>query len=336
MAANDAQTAAQVQRWLSVASGQINNGPARARLITVFGAGFDPADTIDRAHAVLQVIETHLKGRQFLAADHATIADVSAYSYIAHAPEGNVSLEHVPERAGLAEAYRRPRKASCQCLVPRWSGGLDSAVNAVSTPVLQSRTCRRSILKRRRRSTPCYTFRKGSPRHERHHFRKSSPWHEGEIALQGHVGVAERMGVMGKKVIRDYMPDQHREFYEHLPYLFIGAVDEQGWPWASLLDANAGFIASPDPRHLEFSRLPDAETQAARTIHPWRGGGHVGHRSSHPSAQPHQWSYRAGGPIGVFRYSWSIRSATARSTFNCASSSRSPCPTCRSVRRSSG
>lgn len=92
----DAADAAQVQRWLAVAAGQINNGPARARLITVFGAGFDPKDTIDRAHAVLQVIETHLNGREFLAADHPTIADVAGYSYIAHAPEGNVSLQEYP------------------------------------------------------------------------------------------------------------------------------------------------------------------------------------------------------------------------------------------------
>jgi glutathione S-transferase len=42
------------------------------------------------------VIETHLKGRQFLAADHATVADVAGYTYIAHAPEGNVSLEPYP------------------------------------------------------------------------------------------------------------------------------------------------------------------------------------------------------------------------------------------------
>jgi glutathione S-transferase len=92
----DAAGAAEVQRWLSVASGQINNGPARARLITVFSAGFDPADTIERAHSILKVIETHLKGRQFLAADHATVADVAGYTYIAHAPEGNVSLEPYP------------------------------------------------------------------------------------------------------------------------------------------------------------------------------------------------------------------------------------------------
>lgn len=99
----DADGAAQVQRWLSVASGQINNGPCRARLITVFGADFDPKDTIERAHAVLQVIEKHLVGRQFLVADHPTIADVAAYSYVAHAPEGNVSLEDYPNvRAWLA------------------------------------------------------------------------------------------------------------------------------------------------------------------------------------------------------------------------------------------
>lgn len=92
----DAEAAAHVQRWLSVASGQIASGPARARLITVFGADFDPKDTITRAHAVLQVIEKQLNGRAFLVTDHATIADVSAYSYIAHAPEGNVSLEAYP------------------------------------------------------------------------------------------------------------------------------------------------------------------------------------------------------------------------------------------------
>jgi len=92
----DAEAAAQVQQWLSVASGQIASGPARARLITVFGADFDPKDTLTRAHAILQIIEQHLSGRDFLVTDHATIADVSAYSYIAHAPEGNVSLETYP------------------------------------------------------------------------------------------------------------------------------------------------------------------------------------------------------------------------------------------------
>src|SRR5690606_21783764 len=44
---------AKVQRWLSVAAGQISSGPATARLITVFGAGYDAADAIKRSHALL-------------------------------------------------------------------------------------------------------------------------------------------------------------------------------------------------------------------------------------------------------------------------------------------
>ncbi|MFK3971703.1 pyridoxamine 5'-phosphate oxidase family protein [Pseudomonas sp. NPDC087358] len=105
---------------------------------------------------------------------------------------------------------------------------------------------------------------------------KHTPWHEGERQLQVRVGVAERMAVMGKKVIRDYMPDQHREFYEHLPYLFIGAVDEQGWPWASLLDANAGFIVSPNARTLEIARLPDAGDPAGGQFTPGAAVGMLG------------------------------------------------------------
>lgn len=88
--------AAQVQRWLSVAAGQIASGPATARLITVFGAPYDADATITRSHALLQVIEKTLTQQAFLAGDDATIADVACYTYIAHAPEGNVSLVEYP------------------------------------------------------------------------------------------------------------------------------------------------------------------------------------------------------------------------------------------------
>ena len=37
----DPEGAAAVQRWLSVAAGQIANGPAAARLVNVFGAKLD-------------------------------------------------------------------------------------------------------------------------------------------------------------------------------------------------------------------------------------------------------------------------------------------------------
>lgn len=88
--------AAEVQRWLSVAAGQIAFGPAAARLVTVFGAPFNPDEVIARAHAVLAVIESTLATREWIAAGSPTIADVALYSYIARAPEGNVDLSGYP------------------------------------------------------------------------------------------------------------------------------------------------------------------------------------------------------------------------------------------------
>ena len=84
--------AAVVQRWLSVAAGQIAFGPAAARLVTLFGAKFNAEEVIARAHAILAVIDAELEGRNWIAAAQPTIADVALYSYIARAPEGNVDL----------------------------------------------------------------------------------------------------------------------------------------------------------------------------------------------------------------------------------------------------
>lgn len=92
----DALGAARVQRWLSVAAGEVAYGPAAARLVTVFGAAFNPDEVISRAHALLGQLEQHLAGRDWLAADHPTIADVAIYSYVARAPEGNVALSDYP------------------------------------------------------------------------------------------------------------------------------------------------------------------------------------------------------------------------------------------------
>ncbi|MDF0605435.1 glutathione S-transferase [Neisseriaceae bacterium TC5R-5] len=84
--------AAAVQRWLSVAAGELARGPASARLITVFGAKFDVEDTIQRSHAILKLINEELSASDWLVAGQPTIADVALYSYISSAPEGNVDL----------------------------------------------------------------------------------------------------------------------------------------------------------------------------------------------------------------------------------------------------
>ena len=87
---------AQVQRWLSIAAGEIFAGPCCARLVTVFGAGFDHDACIAKSHALFEVMEQHLEGKDFLVAGRLTLADVAGYTYIAHAPEGGVSLESYP------------------------------------------------------------------------------------------------------------------------------------------------------------------------------------------------------------------------------------------------
>jgi glutathione S-transferase len=92
----DAKGSAAVQRWLSVAAGELAYGPAAARLITVFGARFNPDEVISRAHILLARIEAHLTGREWLVGSAPTIADVALYSYIASAPEGNVDLSGYP------------------------------------------------------------------------------------------------------------------------------------------------------------------------------------------------------------------------------------------------
>jgi len=101
--------AARVQRWLSVAAGPLAFGPAAARLVTVFGAAFNTDEVIARAHTLLKVIDAELATAPFLAGSTPTIADIANYSYIAHAPEGNVSLEpYANVRSWLARIESLP------------------------------------------------------------------------------------------------------------------------------------------------------------------------------------------------------------------------------------
>ncbi|MCA3826371.1 MAG: glutathione S-transferase [Burkholderia sp.] len=101
--------AAAVQRWLSYAAGPIASGPAAARLVTVFGAPLDPEAAKRTAAKVLDVIDRELADKPFAAGAQPTIADIAAYTYIAHAPEGGVSLEPYPHvRAWLARVEALP------------------------------------------------------------------------------------------------------------------------------------------------------------------------------------------------------------------------------------
>lgn len=122
--AEEPLAAARIQRWLSVAAGQVAYGPASARLITVFGAALNAEDVIARSHALLKVMDSELSTAAFLAGNTATIADVANYTYIAHAPEGNVSLQAYPNvRAWLERVEALPGFVPMQ----RTAAGLQAA-----------------------------------------------------------------------------------------------------------------------------------------------------------------------------------------------------------------
>jgi uncharacterized protein len=83
-----------------------------------------------------------------------------------------------------------------------------------------------------------------------------SSFHEGERAMQERAGVREQMEPLGPRILRDHMPDQHRAFFEMLPTLFIGLLDAERRPWASVIGGAPGFVTSPNPRTLVVAGLP--------------------------------------------------------------------------------
>lgn len=81
-----------------------------------------------------------------------------------------------------------------------------------------------------------------------------TPFHKGEKEVQDRLGVVD-IEQWAKKVVRNYLPADHRDFHTALPFLIAGARDTRGRPWATLLTGPSGFVSSPDPNSL----LIDAE-----------------------------------------------------------------------------
>ncbi len=86
--------------------------------------------------------------------------------------------------------------------------------------------------------------------------KEHSPFHAGEIEFQRRVGVDGKMEKFARRMVRPYLPDQHREFYRQLPFIVAGSVDADGWPWASIIAGKPGFISSPDEGSLLVDAIP--------------------------------------------------------------------------------
>lgn len=80
-----------------------------------------------------------------------------------------------------------------------------------------------------------------------------SPFHAGELEAQARAGVRSAGGA-----IRNCMPDQHRAFFGLLPFLPVATTGRDGWPMATVLTGQAGFVTSPDPGSLRIATVPGA------------------------------------------------------------------------------
>src|SRR6185295_17055635 len=96
--------------------------------------------------------------------------------------------------------------------------------------------------------------------------KEPSPFHPGETAIQERVGVRARIQALGRRVVRDYMPEQHRNFFAQLPFVVVGSVDEAARPWASLLVGAPGFVESPDERTLVIRARPSVADPLSRSL----------------------------------------------------------------------
>lgn len=93
---DDPAAMGQVQQWLSFSVYDIANAFLIARALVIFNREGDLEGAQALSRAALDVLEDRLKDRDWLALDHATLADIACYPYTALIEEGRVSLDPYP------------------------------------------------------------------------------------------------------------------------------------------------------------------------------------------------------------------------------------------------
>ena len=84
------------------------------------------------------------------------------------------------------------------------------------------------------------------------------PFHLGELEAQVRAGGGARGGGVRGGAIREAMPDQHRAFFEALPFVVVASLDagdgsDAGRPVATIWTGPPGFVRAPDAETLTFA-----------------------------------------------------------------------------------
>lgn len=101
---------------------------------------------------------------------------------------------------------------------------------------------------------------------ETNRYDTQSPFHKGEKAIQNRIGLSDDIEAIGRRVIRSFMPEQHQVFFSQLPFIVMGGVDDQGWPWASILADKPNFISSPTNTSLNIETLVQTDNPLSQSI----------------------------------------------------------------------
>lgn len=96
----------------------------------------------------------------------------------------------------------------------------------------------------------------------------TSPFHPGELEIQERLGVKEKMDTFARRIVRSFLPEQHRQFHASLPIVFFGYVDEHGRTWASAIAGEPGFFSAPDPHTLRLTGRPVRGDPLADALRP--------------------------------------------------------------------
>ena len=85
-------------------------------------------------------------------------------------------------------------------------------------------------------------------------------FNESEVAIQARLGFADEVAAQTAGFVRESMPDQHRTFFNELPFVLMGLVDQTGQPWAIPHFGKPGFITSPSAKTLVVEKRPQLES----------------------------------------------------------------------------
>lgn len=92
----DGPALGRIQQWMALSAHEIRLGIARTVAIIVRDMPGDLDRSRETGHEALRILEGRLEDHDWLATDHATVADVICYPWVEVAPDVEISLDDYP------------------------------------------------------------------------------------------------------------------------------------------------------------------------------------------------------------------------------------------------